>query len=557
MDKAFPAKREAILALVPHGSMPSLDRIKNTRRGPSWCRVPAVVMPLPPDFEKQLWDAADQLWTNTNLKPSEYATPVLALLFLRYADLRFAEATKALEGKSRRRGGLDRDEYHAMHVVYVPDKARYDALLRLPEGADIGKAVNEAMKAIEEENEDLKGALPRAYGRFEARTLKELLKTFGTIPTDVQGDVFGRIYEYFLGNFAPQTLQKGGEFFTPYSVVRLIVEIIEPFHGRIYDPACGSGGMFVQSANFVAEHKKRPVDEISVCGIEKMADTLRLAKINLAVHGLSGDIKEANSYYEDPHQAVGKFDFVMANPPFNQNAVDKDRIKDDKRRFPFGMPAVDNANYLWISLFYSALSAKGRAGFVMANSAGDARGTELEMRKQLLDTGAVDVIVSLTSNLFYTVTLPATLWFFDRGKASGQRKDKVLFIDARHHFRQVDRAHREMTPEQVEFLGNIVRLHRGEDPETRHGSGNLNKEHFPKGKYTDVAGLCKVATLKQIEAQGWSLNPGRYVGVAEREDDGFDFRTRLGELNEELETLNAEARGLEKRIAKNILGLLE
>lgn len=513
-------------------------------------------MPLPADFEKQLWDAADQLWTNTSLKPSEYATPVLALIFLRYADLRFAEATKALESKSRRRGGIDRDEYHAMHVVYLPAKARYDALLRLPEGADIGKAVNEAMKAIEDENEDLKGALPRTYGRFEARTLKELLKTFGTIPADVQGDVFGRIYEYFLGNFAPQTLQKGGEFFTPYSVVRLIVGIIEPFHGRIYDPACGSGGMFVQSANFVAEHKKRPVDEISVCGVEKIADTLRLAKINLAVHGLSGDIKEANSYYEDPHQAVGKFDFVMANPPFNQNAVDKDRLKDDKRRFPFGMPNVDNANYLWISLFYSALPSKGRAGFVMANSAGDARGTELEMRKKLLATGAVDVIVSLTSNLFYTVTLPATLWFLDRGKASGERKDKVLFIDARHHFRQVDRAHREMTPEQVEFLGNIVRLFRGEDVEARHGSGKLTKEHFPKGKYADVAGLCKVATLKQIEAQGWSLNPGRYVGVAEREDDGFNFKTKLAELNEELEILNVQARQLEETVAQNVTDLL-
>jgi type I restriction enzyme M protein len=514
-------------------------------------------MPLPPEFEKRLWDAADQLWTNTSLKPSEYATPVLALIFLRYADQRFAEATKELEQKRKRRGGIDKDEYHALHVVYVPPEARYDTLLQLPEGADIGKAVNAAMKAIEEHNDDLKAALPRTYGRFETRTLKELLKTFGTIPKDVQGDVFGRIYEYFLGNFAPQTLQKGGEFFTPYSVVRLIVEIIEPFHGRIFDPACGSGGMFVQSANFVAEHKKRPTDEISVCGVEKMDDTLRLAKINLAVHGLSGDIKEANSYYEDPHQATGKFDFVMANPPFNQNAVDKDRIKDDKKRYPFGMPSVDNANYLWISLFYSALSPKGRAGFVMANSAADARGTELEMRRKLLATGAVDVIVSMSANLFYTVTLPATLWFLDRGKTTSDRKDKVLFIDARHHFVQVDRAHREMTPEQVEFLGNIVRLFREEAAENRHGSAKLTKQHFPKGKYADVAGLCKVATLKQIKPQDWSLNPGRYVGATEREDDGVDFKVKLEELNEQLEMLNAEARELEERIAANATGLLE
>jgi type I restriction enzyme M protein len=514
-------------------------------------------MPLPPEFEKSLWKAADQLWAGAALKPSEYSTPVLALIFLRYADQRFAEAQKELEKKSRRRGSIGKDEYHALHVVYLPDEARYDTLLQLPEGADIGKAVNAAMKAIEDHNDDLKGALPRAYGRFEARTLKELLKTFGTIPRDVQGDVFGRIYEYFLGNFAPQTLQKGGEFFTPYSVVRLIVEIIEPFHGRIYDPACGSGGMFVQSANFVAEHRKRPAEELSVCGVEKMEDTLRLAKINLAVHGLSGDIKEANSYYEDPHQATGKFDFVMANPPFNQNAVDKDRIKDDKKRYPFGMPTVDNANYLWIQLFYSALSSKGRAGFVMANSAADARGTELEVRKKLLATGAVDAIVSMTANLFYTVTLPATLWFLDRGKAAGDRKDKVLFIDARHQFRQVDRAHREMTPEQVEFLGNIVRLFRGEEPENRHGSAKLTKQSFPKGKYADVAGLCRSATLKQIEAQGWSLNPGRYVGVGEREDDGVDFRGKLGELNEQLESLNNEALGLERRIAKNVAAILE
>jgi type I restriction enzyme M protein len=514
-------------------------------------------MPLPPEFEKSLWDAADQLWTNTSLKPSEYSTPVLALIFLRYADQRFAEAQKELEKKSRRHGSIGKDEYHALHVVYLPDEARYDRLLQLPEGADIGKAVNAAMKAIEDHNDDLKGALPRAYGRFEARTLKELLKTFGTIPRDVQGDVFGRIYEYFLGNFAPQTLQKGGEFFTPYSVVRLIVEIIEPFHGRIYDPACGSGGMFVQSANFVAEHRKRPAEELSVCGVEKMEDTLRLAKINLAVHGLSGDIKEANSYYEDPHQATGKFDFVMANPPFNQNAVDKDRIKDDKKRYPFGMPTVDNANYLWIQLFYSALSSKGRAGFVMANSAADARGSEQEIRKRLLATGAVDLIVSMTSNLFYTVVLPATLWFLDRGKATGDRKDKVLFIDARHQFRQVDRAHREMTPEQVEFLGNIVRLFRGEAPENRHGSAKLTKQHFPRGKFGDVAGLCKVATLKQIEAEGWSLNPGRYVGVSEREDDGIDFRVKLEELNEQLEALNVQAHELEGRIAENAVKLLD
>jgi type I restriction enzyme M protein len=278
--------------------------------------------------------------------------------------------------------------------------------------------------------------------------------------------------------------------------------------------------------------------------------------MNLAVHGLSGDIRQSVTYYEDPHKSVGKFDFVMANPPFNVDKVDKERIKDDPR-YPFAMPKADNANYLWIQLFYSALSETGRAGFVMANSAGDARGSELEIRRDLLKSGAVDVMVSVGSNFFYTVTLPCTLWFLDRGKAKSKRKDKVLFIDARHVFTQIDRAHREFTPQQIEFLSNIVRLYRGEKPETEAGSADLMKESFRTGKYADVLGLCKFATLAEIEAQGWSLNPGRYVGVAERAADDFEFSVRLEELNEELETLNAEARELEERIAENVSILLE
>jgi type I restriction enzyme M protein len=254
---------------------------------------------LPAGFEKQLWDAADQLWTNSQLQPSGYSTHVLALIFLKYADHRFAEAQRRLSGKRNRRGAIGKTDYHAEGVVYLPDDARYQRLLELPEGADIGKAINDAMKAVEAENPELKDVLPKTFGRFEASALKSLLKTFGNIPQDVEGDVFGRIYEYFLGNFAPETLQKGGEFYTPISVVRLIVEILEPYHGRIYDPACGSGGMFVQSARFVAQHKKSPSDEISVFGTEKIQQTLRLCKMNLAVHGLSGEIKEGNSYYDD------------------------------------------------------------------------------------------------------------------------------------------------------------------------------------------------------------------------------------------------------------------
>jgi type I restriction enzyme M protein len=318
----------------------------------------------------------------------------------------------------------------------------------------------------------------------------------------------------------------------------------------------------------VTEHQKNPGAELSVYGQEKVAETVRLGKMNLAVHGLAGDIRQGNAYYEDVHRSTGKFDFVMANPPFNVDRVDKDRLKDDPR-FPFGLPRTDNANYLWIQLFYSALSDTGRAGFVMANSASDARGSELEIRRQLIEAHAVDVMVAVGSNFFYTVTLPCTLWFFDRGKRTTDRADKVLFIDARHLYRQIDRAHRDWTPAQIEFLANIARLYRGETPEDAHGSAKLLAEYgfLPStsgrgargegARYVDVPGLCKVATLAEVEAQGWSLNPGRYVGVAARAEEDFDFKERLGEQNEELETLNAEARELEARIAENVVKLLE
>jgi type I restriction enzyme M protein len=349
--------------------------------------------------------------------------------------------------------------------------------------------------------------------------------------------------------------QKGGEFFTPTSIVKLIVEVIEPFGGRIYDPASGSGGMFVQSAAFVEKHRKS-VNDIAIYGQEKVEETIRLCQMNLAVHGLAGDIKQGNTYYEDIHKSVGKFDFVMANPPFNVDKVDKERLKDDPR-YPFGLPKTDNGNYLWIEVFYSALNKNGRAGFVMANSAGDARGSELEIRRKVLEDRAVDVMISIGPNFFYTVTLPCTLWFLDRGKKNTNRKDTVLFIDARHIFRQVDRAHREFTPDQIEFIANIVRVYRGEAIETSNASQALMAEKFPKAKYVDVPGVCKVTTLADIEGQGWSLNPGRYVGVAARAADEFEFAVRLEELNEELETLNVEASDLQDRIGENIARLLE
>ena len=528
-------------------------------------------------IENRLWAAADELRANSKLKSSEYAVPVLGLIFLRYADQKFSVVQKEIEGKRTGRRKIGPADYQAKKgVLYLPEAARFSSLLKLPEGANIGQAINDAMRAVEAENRDLKDVLPKTFNRLETATLVELLKVMASIPMDIEGDAFGKIYEYFLGKFALSEGQKGGEFFTPTSIVRLIVCIIEPFHGRIFDPACGSGGMFVQSARFVAEHKNSSDDVLSVYGQERVSETVRLAKMNMSVHGLAGDVRQGNTYYEDLHTSTagnGKFDFVMANPPFNVDRVDKDRLKDDPR-FPFGLPRVDNANYLWIQIFYSALNESGRAGFVMANSASDARASELEIRKKLIKDQAVDVMVAVGSNFFYTVTLPCTLWFLDKAKSGlpprppspqtplpkskgAQYSDTVLFIDARDIYQQVDRAHREFTPEQVEFLGNIARLYRGKASKNLHGSADMLAEKFPEGIYRDIPGLCKVATIKEIKAQGWSLNPGRYVGVAEREEDDFDFHERLQELNEDLEVLNAEARELETRIGENVVRLIE
>lgn len=534
-------------------------------------------------LEKRLWDAADQFRANSGLKAQEYSGPILGLIFLRFADVRFATLRAKLEnaGTSSRRGSRvdEPAAYHAEGILYLPAEGRFDYLLKRPEAEDIGAKVNAAMRNIEKQNPQLAGVLPKTYNLFTSTLLKELFKKISEIPATADYDAFGRIYEYFLGEFARTEGQKGGEFYTPSSIVRLLTEVIEPYHGRILDPACGSGGMFVQSARFVAEHKKNPAAELSIHGVEKTDETGRLCRLNLAVHGLEGDIRHGgnvNSYYDDPHNATGQFDFVLANPPFNVNAVDKERLKDSVgagRRFPFGLPRTDNANYLWIQLFYSALNAKGRAGFVMANSASDARSSEQELRQKLIETKAVDVIVAVGPNMFYTVTLPCTLWFFDRGKAklpstSGRgaggegRTNKVLFIDARHIYRQMDRAHRDWTPAQIGFIANLVRLYRGEELDLTLGgdeAGAKIKEVFgKKPKYADLPGLCKTATLKEIEAQGWSLNPGRYVGVAPGEDvSDEDFKEQLETLNEELETLNAQARDLEKTIAGNVAEILE
>ena len=529
-------------------------------------------------LEKRLWSAADSLRANTGLTAQEYSRPILGLIFLKYAEFRFTQAKERLDASisTRRRGSGDiKSQIQAEGAMFVPDEALYSNLLALPEGSNIGVNINNAMKALESENEAIKDALPKTYTRFDNDILKGLLKNFTAIDFGLGSDIFGRIYEYFLNEFAKTEGQGGGEFFTPSALVRLITEIIEPYHGKVFDAACGSGGMFVSSADFVSSHNKSASDELSIFGQEKTGDTVRLSKMNLAVHGLQGDIREGNSYYEDPFDLAkgeiidgkqyGQFDRVMANPPFNVNEIQKDRLEGDKQRFPYGMPRNDNGNYIWIQMFYAALNKTGRAGFVMANSASDARGSEQDIRRQLIEDDGVDVMVAVSSNFFYTVTLPCALWFLDKNKPA-KNKDKVLFIDARHIFRQVTRAVRDYSSEQLNFIANIVRLYRGQDIDNTYlethpdvgNDGNYSLDNFFKSEtgdfaYQDIAGLCKVATNAEIIEQGYSLNPGRYVGVAEGEQQhDEDFAIKLTALQEEIEVLNAEAHELENDIAINI-----
>jgi type I restriction enzyme M protein len=512
------------------------------------------------DFSSRLFKAADQLWTNTDLRPDQYAQPVLALIALRQMEAKFEQVHAALAPRYKGRLKPAPADYQARGAVFLPENARFSRLLALPGTADLGAELNAAMKAIADNNPDLAGVLPQGYAGLPNDVLQELLRLLA--PLKIEGDAYGLIFEYFMGQFASNYMQKGGEFFTPASIVKLIVDIIEPYHGAIFDPACGSGGMFTHSAEFVARHQKEPSKEIGIYGVEKMSDTLKLCRMNLAVHGLSGEVRVANSYYDDPHKLLGRFDFVMANPPFNQPEVDRAKLVNDAgkvdARFPLGLPTVNNANYIWINLFYASLNAKGRAGFVMASGAEGAGNSEREIRKKLIETGAVDCIVAVGPKMFLTVSVPAVLWFLDRGKAKSPRGDQVLFIDARHIFRQVDRAHRTFDPDHIEFLGNIARLWRGERVEKEAGSGPRMAEAFPDGKYRDVRGLCKLASRKEIEAQDWTLSPGRYVGVVPGlVQDDESFREKLEALQDELEGLNAEAARLQARIAQNMAELLD
>jgi type I restriction enzyme M protein len=540
-----------------------------------------------PNLENILWAAADNLRENSGLSSHDYASPVLGLIFLKFADIKFAQATERIEGEGRT---PNKDRYHAKRIIYLSESARYDFLLNQSENINIGALINEAMDNIEEDNEDLRGVLPRDYQRVEKEVLFDLLRSFNSIPMDTDEDLFGRIYEYFLGKFALTEGQGGGAFYTPSWLVKLIVNIIEPLAGKIFDPACGSGGMFVQSAKFIKAHNQN-VTGMAIYGQEKDRTTMKLAKMNMAIHGLPGDIKEGNTYYQDVHESIEKFDYVMANPPFNTDNMDLERIY-NMRRFPFGLPITakgdritqNGGNFLWAQIFYSSLSSKGRAGFVMANGASAASGTQAQIRQKLIETGHVDVIIACPSNLFYNVQIPCTLWFYDKAK-SEKRKDTVLFIDARNIFEQIDAAHKKFTDEQIAYLSSIVDLYRDQkvcnfskiiesaipkitkslsvseddgDKSLLEGqlkiANNLKElwvKNFSEG-YKDVPGLCRVVTKAEIEEKGWVLSPGRYIDIIKDEISDEDFEEKLGELTSRLGIIFKESGELEKKIKDNL-----
>ena len=427
-------------------------------------------------FEADLWKIADNLRANSNLASNEYFMPILGLIFLRHATNRYYEAMAVIEedraaGRMPKRPLIEAD-FTRRRALMLPEAARYDVLLEMPKDGSHGAAVTAAMEAVEGYFPPLAGQLPKEYERFEDDVLEEMMRTFDSEALrTASGDVFGRIYEYFVAEFSKQGTHDNGEFFTPPSIVQTIVNVIEPDHGVVLDPACGSGGMFVQSSHFIEGEGEDTMKRVTFYGHEKNETTAKLAQINLAVHGLQGTIRagnEAITYYKDPHELVGKCDFVMANPPFNVDEVDAEKVKGDKR-LPFGLPGINkakkisNANYLWLSYFYSYLNQTGRAGVVMSSQASSAGRDEAKVRQKLVETGAIDVMIDIRDNFFYTRTVPCQLWFFDRSKERDpERADHVLMLDARNIYRKISRAIFDFSPEQQKNIAAIVWLHRGQ-----------------------------------------------------------------------------------------------
>lgn len=596
-------------------------------------------------LEADLWEAADLLRQGSKLTSNQYCMPVLGLLFLRYAFSRFkmveAEILKTRPMRNGRQMPVEASDFAAKSALYLPKEAQYDYLVNLPANItsedlnnisgqkmnSLGEVVNNAMELVEQQSEQLTGVLPKSYTDFSDDLLGELLRIFNNNALDeVGGDVIGRIYEYFLNKFAKNIASDDGVFFTPKSLVKMIVNILEPRSGVLLDPACGSGGMFVQTGDFVNEAGLQANSSMTFYGQEKVEYNAQLCLMNMAVHGLTGVIKsgdEANSFYHDAHNLEGCCNYVMANPPFNVDKV-KSESAANAGRLPFGLPGVNaktkeigNGNYLWISYFYAYLNETGRAGFVMASSATDSQGRDKDIRESLVKTGHVDVMISVGNNFFYTKSLPCSLWFFDKAK-NENIKDKVLFIDARNYYTVVDRTLNEWSEWQLKNMNAIVWLYRGEvdkyvallnEYKTVLGSdksfaeqihelsesakllrqeakkaveaadkrdrkktqseydekiadimdqlsvakeANWLYEKFGEGTYADVLGLCKVATISEIEEKGWSLTPGAYVGVAPVEDDGVDFEERMSEIHRELLSLQAESNELMDVISQNM-----
>ncbi len=601
-------------------------------------------------LEADLWESADLLRAGSKLTSSQYCMPVLALLFIRYAYSRFKMVEAELMKNRPSRGGrvmpVEPSDFAAKSALYLPREAQFDYLVNLSDDQPLGEAVNRAMALIEEQSEQLTGILPKSYTMFSDELLRELLRIFNNKTLDeIGGDVIGRIYEYFLSKFAKAVASDDGVFFTPKSLVKMLVNVLEPEQGVMLDPACGSGGMFVQTGDFVNAGGMNANTQMTFYGQEKVEYNAQLCLMNMAVHGLNGRIvsgDEANSFYHDAHNLAGKCDYVMANPPFNVDKV-KSESASAAGRLPFGLPGVNaktkeigNANYLWISYFYAYLNDHGRAGFVMASSATDSANKDRDIREKLVLTGDVDVMVSVGNNFFYTLSLPCSLWFFDKAKRL-ENKNRVLFIDARNYYTVVDRTLNEWSEWQLKNLQAIVHLYRGEQDKykslikeywnalsehaERHDScswqdrdmtfekalGVLNSEEAMykkyikdqqdalkktkgkkekdelkavitsneaelavtleakdmvneaiwltskfglEGEYQDVLGLCKIATIQEIEEKNYSLTPGAYVGVAEVEDDGVDFHERMNEIHTELASLNKEANVLMSEIMK-------
>lgn len=611
-------------------------------------------------LEADLWESADLLRAGSKLTSNQYCMPVLGLIFLRYAFSRYKmveqEILKDRPSRNGRVMPLEASDFREKSALYLPTQAQYTWLVNLPEDivsqnlldtqghmmTSLGEVVNHAMELIEAQSEQLVGVLPKEYTMFSDELLSELIRIFNNDALDdVGGDVIGRIYEYFLNKFAKNIASDDGVFFTPKSLVKMIVNILEPKQGVLLDPACGSGGMFVQTGDFVNAAGMVANNTMTFYGQEKVEYNAKLCLMNMAVHGLTGVIKsgdEANTFYHDAHNLEGCCDYIMANPPFNVDKV-KSESTQSAGRLPFGLPSVNkskevgNANYLWISYFYSYLNDSGRAGFVMASSATDSQGKDKAIRENLIKTGHVDCMISVANNFFYTKSLPCSLWFFNKGKMN-ELKDKVLFIDARNYYTVVDRTLNKWSEWQLKNMNAIVWLYRGEkdkyeellneyrqtlheyadetqDDEVKaamHGSHDFAEtvsdlksflkqqratakqevekaerkdkkklqsiwdekmagleeiitvakeaewlfEKFGDGTYQDVPGLCKVASILEIEKKGWSLTPGAYVGVAPMEDDGVDFGERMKEIHKELVELQAESNDLMDTISKNL-----